>query len=68
MKKFDPIDLGNRIKLARIHAKIKRADLAKSIGITSNFMGMIEKGRPVSLQTFCKICSTLNVDANFLLS
>jgi len=38
-------DVGLRLKLFRIAADLKQKDVAASIGITSNFVSMLERGK-----------------------
>jgi len=38
-------DVGLRLKLFRIAADLKQKDVAESMGVTSNFVSMLERGR-----------------------
>ncbi len=54
--------LGMKIKTERVRSGIKQKDLAIRIGVTSNYMYLIEKGNKTpSLKVLYKIAAELNV-------
>lgn len=62
------INMGNRIKNRRKELKIKQADLAEALDISTNHISSIENGREKpSLDAFIKICHCLNVTPDYLL-
>lgn len=60
--------MGNRIKTRRKELRIKQADLAEALDISTNHVSSIENGRekPI-LDAFIKICSYLKVTPDYLL-
>lgn len=42
---FEIVDLGHRLKLFRIAADLKQADLADRLGVSKNYVYMVESGR-----------------------
>ena len=61
--------IGSRIKHARLHVGITQEYLSELVGVTPAFVGHIERGeRRVSLTTFLKIASVLNVSTDYLFS
>lgn len=61
-------EIGYRIREKRDFLKISRETFSELIDITPDFLAQIESGkRGMSLDTFYKICKTLNVSADYLL-
>lgn len=61
--------LGKKIKLARIRAGLVQSELADRIGVTQNYISLIETGKKMpSLKTFTKIARELDVSPSELLS
>lgn len=61
--------LGNRIREERLANKMTQANLAEKSGISTNFLGQIERGEKIpSLETMVKISSSLNVTIDSLIS
>lgn len=61
-------DLGARVKRLRRELNITQEQLAEKVGISTSFLGHIERGtRVASLETFVALCNTLNVSADYLL-
>jgi len=61
--------IGGRIKQARLHMGITQEYLSELVGVTPAFVGHIERGeRSVSLTTFLKLASVLNVSTDYLFS
>lgn len=49
--------------------KLRQEDLAEKAGLTTNYIGMVERGEKIpSLETFIKILNTLGVSADMVLS
>ena len=61
-------NMGMRIKTRRKELKIKQAELAEMLEISTNHMSSIENGKQKpSLDTFIGICKCLNVSPDYLL-
>lgn len=61
-------DFGLRVRAIRRQQDITQEQLASRIGISSSFMGHIERGtRVASLETLIAICNALNQSPSFLL-
>ena len=61
-------DLGARVKRLRRELNITQEQLAEKVGISTSFLGHIERGtRVASLETFVALCNALNVSADYLL-
>lgn len=68
MKNIDYISIGEKIKKARISAKLSQEKLAGSCGISLSFLGHIERGsRKMSLETLVSIANALNLSCDYLL-
>ena len=53
--------LGQRIKQTRETAKLTQAELAEKIGLSTNFIGMVERGeRNTKFSNVYKIVAALN--------
>ena len=66
---MDYSDLGSKIRCLRKERKMTQATLAREIGISAPFLGLIETGRRIaSLETFVKICNALQAEPGVLLS
>ena len=60
--------MGQRIKQARKEKHLTQEQLAEMAGISSAFMGHIERGtRKASLETLYALCRALNVSADYLI-
>ena len=65
---IDYKDLGSKIRQLRRTAEITQEELANKVGISSSFMGHIERGsRIASLETLVLICNELNTTPTYLL-
>lgn len=65
---MDYIALGQRIKVKRKDLRMTQEDLAEKVGISSSFMGHIERGsRVLSVDTLSRLCVVLDVSADDLL-
>lgn len=68
MNSIDYINIGDKIKKARIAAGMSQEQLADLCGISLSFLGHIERGsRKMSLETFVTICSKLELSCDYLL-
>jgi len=66
---MDYIELGRRIRSVRRERQLTQAALAEKTGVSTSFIGHIERGsRIVSLDTFVHICTALNTSPNALLA
>lgn len=65
--KFDTI--GKNIRKFREIKKLRQEDLAEKTDLTTNYIGMIERGEKIpSLETFINILNSLGVSADMVLS
>lgn len=61
--------MGNRIRQLRKQRKLTQAELAKQVGISTSFMGHIERGtRVASLETLVGLSSTLDVSLDAIVT
>ena len=61
--------IGRNIRKARKAVKLRQEDLAEKAGLSSNYIGMVERGEKIpSLETFIKILNTLGTSADLILS
>jgi transcriptional regulator with XRE-family HTH domain len=68
MKKQLNIEIGRRVKAARVLLGLSREELAEALGISSLFLGYLECGQKgMSLETLCALCRTLHVSADYLI-
>jgi len=62
------MNIGNAIKLIRTARKTRQGDLAAAIGVSQNYLSMLEAGkRNPSLAVLKKIADHLNVPAGLFL-
>ena len=67
MMKLDTI--GKNIRIFREAKKLRQEDLAEKAELTTNYIGMIERGEKIpALDTFIKILNALGVSADMVLS
>ncbi len=67
--KVDYRDLGLRIREARRKADLTQEELAEKMGISTSFLGHMERGsRNASLDTLVMLCNTLHVSPQELLA
>ena len=60
--------IGNRVLRRRIYMQYTQQQLAEKAGISTSFLGHIERGtRKMSLDTLCKIAKALECSTDFLL-
>jgi Predicted transcriptional regulators len=61
--------MGKRIRVFRQSLNMTQAALAESVGISTSFMGHIERGsRIASLETLVKLSETLNISLDTLVT
>ena len=61
--------IGKNIRKFREIKKLRQEDLAEKTDLTTNFIGMIERGEKIpSLETFINILNSLGVSADMVLS
>ena len=66
---LDLIDLGNRIRQCRQAAGLTQGELAKEAGVSTSFIGHIERGsRVTSVDTLVNISNALKVSTDYLLA
>lgn len=64
MRDLDYGRIGMRIRQARKAKKLTQGELAQQCGISTSFLGHIERGtRIMSLDTFVNLCEALDADA-----
>ena len=61
-------NLGGKIRSERISRGITQEQLAEQIGISTNFMSLIENGRNMSVEVLVKISIALSVSVDYLLN
>lgn len=65
---MDAVKFGQRVRQARMDAHCTRADLGKHLGLTSAFIGRIERGtRMMSVESMLQLCRVLHVSPEALL-
>ena len=63
---FDSI--GKNIKKYRLERKMRQEDLAERSGLSTNYVGMVERGEKLpALETFITILNVLGVSADMVL-
>ena len=61
--------IGKNIRKFREIKKLRQEDLAEKTDLTTNYIGMIERGEKIpSLETFINILNSLGVSADMILS
>ncbi len=61
--------IGKNIRKFREIKKLRQEDLAEKADLTTNYIGMIERGEKIpSLETFINILNSLGVSADMVLS
>ena len=60
--------MGKKIRRKRREMDITQEQLAEKVGISTSFMGHVERGtRTLSVDTLFKLCVALNVSADYLM-
>lgn len=66
---MDLVSLGHNIRKYRVAQNLRQEDLAELTGLSSNYIGMMERGEKTpSLETFICIANALHVSADVLLA
>lgn len=61
--------IGKNIRKYRLMKKYRQEDLAERAGLTTNYIGMVERGEKIpSLETFIKILNALEVSSDMVLA
>ena len=68
MKELNYVEIGRRIKKARVNMGISQEAAAELCGLSPSFYSNIERGvKIMSLNTFISICSAFSLSADYLL-
>lgn len=68
MKELNYIEIGQKIKKARISMGLSQEAAAELCGLSPSFYSNIERGvKIMSLKTFISICSAFSLSADYLL-
>ena len=60
--------IGKNIKKYRLEKKMRQEDLAEQAGISTNYVGMVERGEKIpSLETLIAILNSLGISADMVL-
>lgn len=60
--------IGKNIRKYRLLQKLRQEDLAEKTGLSTNYIGMLERGEKIpSLETFIGILNALGVSADMIL-
>ena len=60
--------IGKNIRAFRLAKKLRQEDLAEMTDLSTNYIGMVERGEKVlSLESFIKIVNALEVSADMIL-
>ena len=60
--------IGKNIRKFRLARKLRQEDLAEKTDLTTNYIGMVERGEKIpSLETFIKIVNALGVSSDNVL-
>ena len=60
--------VGRNIRKYRLERKLRQEDLAEKTGLSTNYIGMIERGEKIpSLDSFIEIVNALQVSADMIL-
>ena len=66
---MDFASIGRNIRKFRLEKNLRQEDLAEQTGLSSNYIGMVERGEKTpSLETLIHIANALQVSADMLLS
>ena len=61
--------IGRNIRKFRLAKKLRQEDLAEKTDLTTNYIGMVERGEKIpSLETFIKILNALEVSSDMVLA
>ncbi len=65
---MDYYNIGEKIREERKKIGMTQEDLAEKVGISVNFVSLIENGKNMSLDTMIRIANTFNVSVDYLLN
>ena len=61
--------IGKNIRQYRLEKKLRQEDLAERSGLSTNYIGMVERGEKIpSLETFIGILNALEISADMVLT
>lgn len=61
--------IGKNIRKYRLEKKLRQEDLAELSGLSTNYIGMVERGEKIpALETFITILNVLEVSADVILA
>ena len=61
-------DIGKRIKLIRQNLNMSKEDFAKLLGVTGQYVGILEKGKSyLSIDKLKKLCEISNLSSDYIL-
>lgn len=61
--------IGKNIRKYRLEKKLRQEDLAERAGLSTNYIGMVERGEKIpALETFITILNVLEVSADVVLA
>ena len=61
--------IGKNIRKYRLEKKLRQEDLAERAGLSTNYIGMVERGEKIpALETFITILNVLEVSADVILA
>lgn len=61
--------IGKNIRKYRLEKKLRQEDLAERAGLSTNYIGMVERGEKIpALETFVTILNVLKVSADVILA
>ena len=66
---METVKIGKKIREYRLLRKMRQEDLADKTGLSSNYIGMVERGeKQLSLESFVNILNVLDASADIILS
>lgn len=61
-------EIGNRIKEIRENMNMTKESFAKQLGISGQYLGMIERGKScISIEKLKKLCEITNLSSDYIL-
>lgn len=61
-------DIGKRIKLIRQNLNMSKEEFAKLLGVTGQYVGILEKGKSyLSIDKLKKLCEISNLSSDYIL-
>ena len=66
---MDWSSIGRNIRYYRLEQDLRQEDLAEAIGLSDNYIGMVERGEKIpSLETLVAILNVLHISADMVLT